>query len=356
MRKLALFSLLLLAPLVVAVSVALSAGPTALQGVSGTVWAVERLDNATNTLTAFDAATGNQLGAVVIGKRPIGVLSPPGSGKVYTADERSDQLSVVTKAELAAGRSIARTIPMGVFPHHMMASPDGRYIYVAEYGSHKIGVVDTTIDARVDGWYASGNPRARTHAVWVTDDGKFLYATNEGATTSTFGTLSKLDASNGRRIWEIPVGLRPSEVLVTPDGKTAYVTIRNENSVRILDVSGERPSRVAEVEIGTQPDTMRLTPNGATLVVGLRGTPQMALMNTANRSVRQVTFAGYGISGHQWLTENGRYTFIALEALTTNQSGAIGVVDNDSGQVVETWTYSRGPWPHGVFYEPKVLR
>ena len=357
MRKLALLSMLLVVPLAVAASVAFSAEPRRLSGVSGTVYAVERLDNSTNTLAAFDAATGSVLGVAVVGNRPIGVLSPNGSDKVYSADERSNQLSVVSKSDLADdGTATAKRIPMGSFPHHMTVSPNGRWLYVAEYGSHKIGVVDTRLDLRVDGFYASGNPAARTHAVWITNDGKDLYATNEGATTSSFGTLSKLDASTGRRLWEVPVGLRPSEVLVTNDGKTAYVTIRNENSVRVLDVSGQRPSRIAEVAIGTQPDTMRLTPDGKTLVVGLRGTPQLALMNTDTHAVRQVTFQGYGISGHQWLSENGKYTFIALESLTTDRPGAIGVVDNDAAQVVETWTYPRGPWPHGVFYEPRVLR
>jgi DNA-binding beta-propeller fold protein YncE len=357
MRKLALLSTLLVAPLAVAASVALSAEPRTLTGVSGTVYAVERLDNSTNTLAAFDAGTGVVLGIAVVGNRPIGVLSPNGSDKVYSADERSNQLSVVSKSDLADdGTATAKRIPMGIFPHHMASGPSGRWLYVAEYGSHKIGVVDTRLDVRVDGFFASGNPAARTHAVWVTNDGKDLYATNEGATTSSFGTLSKLDASTGRRLWEVPIGIRPSEVLVTPDGKTAYVTVRNENSVRVLDVSGERPARIADVAIGTQPDTMRLTHDGRTLVVGLRGTPQLALMSTDTRAVRQVTFQGYGISGHQWLSENGTYTFIALESLTTDRPGAIGVVDNGTAQVVETWTYPRGPWPHGVYYEPRTLR
>jgi DNA-binding beta-propeller fold protein YncE len=143
---------------------------------------------------------------------------------------------------------------------------------------------------------------------------------------------------------------------VTPNGRTAYVTIRNQDLVRVLDVSGPEPAHVRNVAIGTQPDTMRLTGDGRTLVVGLRGTPQLALMNTETFEVRHVTFTGYGISGHQWLSADGRSTYIALEALTPEQSGAVAVVDNGTAQVVETWPYTRGPWPHGVFYEPSELR
>jgi DNA-binding beta-propeller fold protein YncE len=355
MRRLTLAALLFLLPLSLA-AVALSAGRQAIPGVSGTVWAVERFDGNANTLAAFDAATGDVIGRVGVGRRPIGVTAPPGTGKVYTADERSDQLTVVVKADLAAGRPRPRQIPMGGFPHQLMASPDGKLLYVAEFNTHRIGVVDTRIDERVQTFYGSGNPAAKTHAVWITDDGRDLYATNEGATQTSYGTLSKLDAATGRRLWEVGVGVRPSEVLVTQDGRTAYVTIRNENRVKVFDVSGDRPVQTADQDIGTQPDTMRLTPDGKTLVVGLRGIPQLALMDTQTLVVRRVTFNGYGISGHQWLSANGKYTFIALESAATDRPGAIGVVDNETAQVAATWAYPGGPWPHGVFYEPQVLR
>jgi DNA-binding beta-propeller fold protein YncE len=357
MRKLALLAAVLVPAALAAAATALSAGDhEKIAGVSGTVWAVERFDGGVNTMAAFNAADGTVLGVVRVGRRPIGVVAPRGTGKVYSADERSDQLTVVDKSEFAAGRAHPRTIQMGGFPHHMVASPDGKRLYVAEYNTHMVGIVDTQIDARVDGFYASGNPQAKTHAVWVTEDGKTLYAANEGATTLSWGTVSKIDIATGQRVWEVPLGIRPSEVLVTPNGKTLYATVRNENLVRIWDVSGTRPELVRDVPIGTQPDTMRLTPDGKTLVVGLRGTPQMALLSTDTYAVRQVTFTGYGISGHQWLSEDGKYTFIALESVDPGRPGGIGVVDNAAASVVAIWPYPGGPWPHGVFYEPQVLR
>jgi DNA-binding beta-propeller fold protein YncE len=355
MRKHAFLALPIAAALALVASVAV-AGADRQTGVSGTVWAVERFDGGVNTLAAFNAADGSVLGVVTVGKRPIGVVAPPGTGKVYSADERSDQLTVVEKAGFAEGRPHPRAIQMGGFPHHMVSSPDGKLLYVAEYNTHMVGIVDTQIDVRVGGFYASGNPQAKTHAVWITPDGKTLYAANEGATTSSWGTVSKIDTTTGLRVWEIPLGLRPSEVLVTPNGKTLYTTVRNENLVRVWDVSGQRPELVRDVRIGTQPDTMRLTPDGKTLVVGLRGTPQMALMNTESYAVRQITFDGYGISGHQWLSDDGKLTFIALESAVTTQPGAIAVVDNGAATIVDIWRYPGGPWPHGVYYESQVLR
>jgi hypothetical protein len=82
----------------------------------------------------------------------------------------------------------------------------------------------------------------------------------------------------------------------------------------------------------------------------------MSLMDTRTLDVRAVTFPGFGISGHQWLSRNDRYTFIALESTDLTKPGAIGVFDNRSEEIVDTWAYPGGPWPHGVFYEPRVLR
>ena len=351
MRKLALLALLVCA-LAAVVSVAGATSARKQIPVSGTVWAVERFDGGPNTLAAFDASTGDVVGVWAVGRRPIGVTAPHGTGKVYTADERSNQLTVVSKKDL----SIVTHIPIGPFPHHMMASPNGKFIYVGEYGTNKVGVVDTTLDERVAEYTASTNPGAKTHAVWITNDGKNLYATNEGSVQADTGTLSKLDAVTGTRLWEIPTGHRPSEVLVTPNGKTAYVSIRNDNAVKVYDVSGETPVLTGETFIGVQPDTLQITNDGKTLVVGLRSVPQMALMDTATLHVRWVSLADYGISGHEWLSANGKYTFIALESKTVGDPGAIGVVDNASAETLAIWQYPGGPWPHGVFYEPEMLR
>jgi YVTN family beta-propeller protein len=352
MRRLALLFLLsgIGATLVVAAAAFAVRTHHPPSGVRGTVWAVERFDTGPNTVTAFDAASGEVRCTQTIGKRPIGVTSPRHTGKVYTADERSNQLTVVSKRDC----SIVAQIPMGTFPHHMMASRDGKRLYVGEYGTNKVGVVDTGTDKLIAEWPASDNTAAKTHAVWVTRDGDDLYATNEGASTSAMGTLSKLDARTGNKVWEVDIGIRPSEVLV--NRMTAYVTVRNENLVRILDLSGPLPERLAEVEIGGMPDTMQLTRDRKTLVVGLRSIPQMALLDTRTLAVRHVSFAGYGISGHQWLSRDGRITFIALESAVTTDPGAIAVVNNRSGELIKTWPYPFGPWPHGVYYDRKELR
>jgi YVTN family beta-propeller protein len=330
--------LLVAAPFAVAAAVS-GARPLALKRASGTVWVVER---GLNTVTAFDAATGMPVKTWPTGVRPIGVTAPRDTDKVYTADERSNQMTVISKETL----EVVKTIPMGVWPHHVMASPNGKRVYVGEFGSNQVGVVDTASDTRVAGFAASPDAGARTHAVWITNNGKDLYATNE-----VTNDIAKIDARTGTLLWNLPVGNRPSEILVTDDGRTAYVTVRNEDKVKVVDLTTAPARIVAETFIGTQPDTMQLTKTG-TLVVGLRGVPaRMALMDTATLAVRWVDLPGHVTTGHQWLSAGDRYTFIAVET-----PGAVAVVDNEKGELVREFPYPGGPLPHGVYFEHEEVR
>lgn len=95
-----------------------------------------------------------------------------------------------------------------------------------------------------------------------------------------------------------------------------------------------------------------MTNDGGTLVVGLRSAPQLAFMDTETLAVRKVTVATHGISGHEWLSANGKFAFVALES-----PGSLATIDVETGLVLRDTPYpTRLPRPHGVFYEPRELR
>lgn len=315
---------------------------------SGTVFVTERQ---LGSLTAFDAATGQALWTTKVGTAPIGVTQPRGTRKVYSSDEGSNQMSVLDRDTGAPLGSI----PMGPLPHHLMASRNGRFIYVGEFGHNEIGVVDTSLDERVAGFVANPLPEARTHAVWITRNGKDLYATNSRADRTQPGDVARLDARTGELLCNTMVGADPSEILVTPNGRTGYVSVRRENKIKELDVSGDCPVLTGrEAVIGTMPDTLQLTNDSRTLVVTLRGTPaQISLMDTESLAVRLVDIPGHTTTGHHWLSANGKYTFVAVES-----PAGLAVVDNKTGAVIADYAYPSPPGgtrAHGVFYTPRVL-
>ena len=329
--------------------VAVLAGPVSARdpGTRGTVFVTERQ---LGSVTAFDAVTGSPLWTARTGAAPIGVTLPHGTHKLYTSDEGSSQMSIF---DARTGASLG-TIPMGPLPHHLLASPNGRRIYVGEFGQNTVGVVDTAADTEVAHFVASPLLNARTHAVFISRDGKDLYATNTRSDRTQVGDVAHIDASSGERICNTEVGIDPSEIIVAPNGESGYVSVRGENKVKELDLRGDCPLLTGrEAVVGTQPDTLQLTGDGDRLVVTLRGTPaQISLLDTHSFAVQPVSIPGHTTTGHHWLSQNGEFSFVAVE-----NPGGLAVVDNDTGQVVADYPYPNPPGgnrPHGVFFAPQA--
>ncbi len=232
----------------------------------------------------------------------------------------------------------------------MTQSADGRFVFVALFGTSTIAVIDTASDSVVQTLAASVNPSAKTHAVWLSNDGNTVYATNSlgSSSSSPPGTVSAVDIATGVLLWEVVAGKNPSEVLVTNNGKTAYVTVRTENAVKVVDLTTDPPVVAQTVPIGSQPDTMQLTNDNKTLVVALRGTAAVTLMDTRTFATRTVPVAGT-TTGHHWLSANGRYTFVAVVG-TSGQSG-VSVIDNRDAAVVRTYLLPGVADPHGLLFE-----
>jgi YVTN family beta-propeller protein len=321
----------------------LLAQEVSLKGVSGTVWVTNRTFN---NVAAFDGATGEVLATIAVGRNPIGIISPHGTGKVYASNEDDSSVSVISKESLSVIKTIQ--LPVGSRPHHINDSPDGRFVYVAEFALNKVAMIDTETDTVVAELITNPSSTARTHAVWISQNSHTLYAANAGA-----NEIAAVDIQSNAILWSLPIGENPSEILVTHNEKTAYVSVRNENKVKVVDL--ETRQIVHEVFVGPQPDTLRLTPNGKQLVVTLRGTPaQISIVDVARRlSVRFVDIQPGTTTGHHWLSQNGRYSFVAVE-----NPGGVAVIDNRTAQVVTTYVYpgaTSNNRPHGVFYEPEPL-
>jgi YVTN family beta-propeller protein len=298
----------------------------------GTAWATSR---GPDTVTAFDGATGKVLATIPVGKAPMGLAIPRGTNKLYVGNEGSNSVSVISVPR----REVIATINVGSRPHHMHASTDGSRVYVAEFGTNKIGVIDTMTDTLVAEW-ATGPPSERTHAPAPTPDGKTLYAVN-----SLSNTLVALDAHTGAIQWSMPTGANPSELHVSHDGRTGYLSVRNDDTVDVIDLAARRVTR--RIPVGDQPDTLQLSSDHRRLVVALRGTPaEVDVIDLRTFAVSKIVFPAERLAGHNWLSANGRYTFVSLD-----DPGAVGVIDHRGNSVVATWPYPGGGSVHGMFYD-----
>jgi YVTN family beta-propeller protein len=304
------------------------------------------------SVTAFDAATGAVIWTRPTGATPIGVTVPAGTGKLYTSDEGADQMSVF---DAETGEPVTE-IPTGHMPHHLMASRDGSRLYVAEFGQNTVAAIDTRTDELLAHLDSSALAEARTHAVYVTDDGEDLYTTNTREDRTQVGDVGHIDAATGELLCNTPVGVDPSEILVTADGRIGYVSVRGENEVKELDLSADCPVLTErQALVGAEPDTLQLTPDGTTLVVTLRGTPaQIALLDVDSFSARVIEIPGHVKTGHNGLSSDPEWSYVAVE-----QPAGFVVVDNASGEVVADHPYpdtSGGTEAHGLYVLARTSR
>ena len=238
---------------------------------------------------------------------------------------------------------VVTTIPVPLRPHHIRTSRDGRYVYVSQYASNGFAIIDTASDRVVQQVKAVDSPAALTHSMWISRNRSTIWAANEVA-----NQVTELDGTTGAIRWALPVGQRPSEVLVTPDNRVAYVTVRTaENKVKRIDVAARAVT--AEVTLPAQPDTIQLTPDRKTLVVALRGTPaQLSVIDAGTMTIVKTIDLPGTIAGHNWVSANGRYSFVSFES---GLAPGVAVVDHRSNTVVSTWEYAGAARPHGIFYD-----
>ncbi|HEY4587155.1 MAG TPA: IPTL-CTERM sorting domain-containing protein [Brevundimonas sp.] len=171
---------------------------------------------------------------------PVGALlesnaiSPDGA-RLYVADWISGNISVIDTST----NTVTATITGMVSPNDIAVSPEGARAYVTGYNTTTLYVIDTGSNA-VTPVAIPGQPTG----VAVTPDGAYVYVTNRAnvivvdTATNTIGdTIGGLS--------------NPSEIGLTPTGHRAYVTNPSSSVVTVIDTATK--AVVGHVSVGQRP-------------------------------------------------------------------------------------------------------
>ncbi|NUP09343.1 MAG: hypothetical protein HOW73_25095 [Polyangiaceae bacterium] len=129
---------------------------------------------------------------------------------------------------------------------------------------------------------------SRGSAIALTDDDQRLLVTNRDA-----GSLSiiGLDLASGSPILdkqtEIPTGAdsEPWSVVIDGCNRRAWVALRNENKVLVVDNLDNGPAVVAEIAVGAEPTGLALSPDNTTLYVSNWVEGTVSVVNTGDNTV-----------------------------------------------------------------------
>lgn len=307
-------------------------------GLAGTVWIGNRQWNAARPeVVAYHAASGLQVRSVQLPAAASDLAT--GKGNVFVGDETNNRVWIID----GSTGDISGFVPTGARPHHLSSSRGGNLIAYGAFGTNRVGVIDAGTGKPVGEWPASTSSSARVHAAAFSPDGSIVYTAND--VTQEVGAVNVRADENvraGELLWTASVPAA-HELIVSANGRFAYVSCRSDNKIRIL---GLVDRSVRDFVTVPRPDTLQLAANGKQLTVGLRNGPNLAVVDTGSASVTTIAIPDGTLAGHQWTSTNGHRTFVAYEG----SPAGTAVIEHVTNAIAQTLVYPGGGQPHGIAY------
>ena len=225
---------------------------------------------------------------------PGGMTVSPDGATIYVANESGDSLSIIDLKT----RQVRTHIPVGFGPQDVALTPDGRYAYITDF--YSVWVVDTKTNEKIAKipLKVPGSDQERTmidsegeeffrgpRDIVMSPDGKTAYIALEDS-----GEIAILNTKSNRLEKSIFVGSYPGGLALSPDGKALYIAHRDSDQVSVLDTS--RGKVIQKIKVGNDPWDIALSPEGDTAFVVNQAEPSISVIDTKSFSVKTTILLG----------------------------------------------------------------
>ena len=219
----------------------------------------------------------------------------------------------------------------GKHPCYAATSPDGRFVYAANYSEGTATVFATENGALKEnplivahqgkGANPQRQEKPHVHITRVTPDGKYLAVCDLGIDAVVLYPLCPacgLNRNAGSFV-RTPDGAGPRHIEFSPDGKYAYVVTEMGCTVRAyayddgrLTFLSETPTLPKDFDGFNIDAAIHFAPDGKTLVVSNRGHDSLALFDAdgGNLTLKQIVKVGGKTPREFAYTPNGRFVFV----------------------------------------------
>lgn len=218
-----------------------------------------------------------QPGTIGVGDQPFSIAVRGDQSLVYVSNFNSNKVSVIDTAT----NTVVATIPVGDSPIAIALSPDGTRAYTTNQNSNNVSVIDTSTNTVVATIPVGNTPRS----VAVTPDGSHLYVTNFGS-----NSVSVIDSTTNAIVATVSVGASPFDIAISPDGGRAYVTNFYANSVSVIDTSSN--TTLTTISVGTNPRLLAISPDGTRALVANQSSNTVSVVDLATNTVTATISVG----------------------------------------------------------------
>jgi YVTN family beta-propeller protein len=272
-------------------------------------------------VSVIDDATLKVVGAIDVGLSPDDIVPSPDQKTLFLARmlrqapgrpaAPGEALGEMVAIDPRAQKVLWRTNLTGT-PNHLMASPDGRFVYVTIVDRGHVDVVDVSRRMVVDTIAVGTGP----HDIEISADGR------KGWVGLILGAAAvAFDATTRRATLTFPMPQNVRPIAVTSDERTMYLQLSRTHGFAVLDLETGQTRRTVPMPVPpgqTLPDSMpetadhglRITPDGKTLIangsmydlVAFYSLPDLALLGTVSvgRDPNWVT-----------LTPDGKHVYVS---------------------------------------------
>ena len=283
------------------------------------------------TLAFVDPATGNVTGRVPVGMGPHELVAS-GDGKWAFASNYGTGPapgSTISMIDLAAKKELRRIDVSPLRRPHGLAFAGGKLYFTAE-ADKKIARYDPAAD-KIDWTFETG--QTTTHMVLLTRDMRTIFTANIGS-----DSISAIELGAGGT-WHqtvIPVGEGPEGNELTPNGRELWVAQSRDGGVSMIDVASKKVT--GTLDAGTKrSNRIKFTPDGARALVSDLEAGELVVIDVAARKVSRRIPLGKMPEGIL-IAPDGARAFVAV-----NGDNHIAVIDLKTWQVTSSISPGNGP-------------
>src|SRR5215469_16602946 len=291
--------------------------------------------------------------------------------------EKNDKsMAIVDPATL----KVVGRVPAGEDPHEVVASDDGKFAYISNYGAfqapqHTISIAYlstqkpmpafdlgalraphglefvngkvyfTAEGSKVIGRYdpatrlldwTLGIGQNRTHMLVVSKDESRIFTANVNSDTISILDRDNNGDASGWIETSISVGKGPEGFDVSPDGKELWAANSHDGTVSVVDLINRKVVQTIDVHT-KRANRVKFTPDGKLVLISDLETGDLVVLDAAGRKEVKRLNLGHGVAGILIIPDGSR-AYVAVSS-----DGQVAVIDRKTLSVTGRITTGKGP-------------
>jgi YVTN family beta-propeller protein len=241
-----------------------------------------------SNMIVIDLASHEVVGNLDFGKgvRPHCPLFGPKNGLLYVSTELDNSITVIDPKTL----KIVGKVPTGQEQSHMFTiTKDGHRAYTANVGPGTVSVLDLDNRKTLAIIPVSG----QVQRIALSVDDKLVFTSDV-----TKPQLAVIDAATNKLKTWIPMPGLGYGSAPTQDGKWLVIALPLINKVGVIDLKSMQVART--IDVPTKPQEVLISPDGQTAYVSCDQSAKVAAINTTDWTVKTMIDAGKGADGLAW--------------------------------------------------------